>query len=73
MMTPYEIICPIQTTETFNVERCLSCKYFDLHVGKRRSYVCRKNRSKDGKSTFTDICIRHFYGFDERPVEIKEG
>ena len=71
-MIHHIINCPIQKTDFFHVENCIGCKYFEIHCGKHRNYICKKNREPDDKRAFLDICLLHFYNLGECTVEIRE-
>lgn len=50
------IVCPIQTTETFDFETCLKCKWFDSYSHK--SVRCRKTISPSTKiNSSLRVCL----------------
>ena len=66
----YQIVCPEQQPDQFDIEACFNCRYFDMHLGKHTSVKCRKNRSPQHKRDFEGAVLSAWLGIpDEVFVE----
>lgn len=61
----YHIVCPIQDPKTFDIARCLECKYFNMSRGKHINISCRKNRLPIHKRDFEGAYLSHYLGLPD--------
>ena len=62
------IACHVQAPDTFSIEKCLSCRYFNLSKGEHISVSCRKNRSPKHRRDFEGAYLTYSLGFPDTVV-----
>lgn len=64
----YTIVCPVQTTEDFKIDRCFECRSFEQHLGKAHTVHCKKNRSRIHKRDFEGAFWSNRLGIPDKVV-----
>lgn len=71
----YRIACPVQDPDTFSIENCFGCRYFNLSKSEHISVSCRKNRTPKHKRDFEGAYLSNYIGIPDTVVveETEEG
>lgn len=64
----YRIACPVQDSAAFSIEKCFSCRYFNLSKSEHISVSCRKNRSTKHKRDFEGAYLSNYLGIPDTVV-----
>ena len=60
------IVCPVQSPDTFDIDACGSCKYYEITIGgKTETPKCRKNKSRQHRLAFEMAILTNKLGFPD--------
>lgn len=62
------IVCPVQQPDTFDIEACDTCRYFEASKGEHINVHCKKNRSPQHRRAFETAVLANKIGRPETVI-----